>query len=126
VRKLFGGGEEGAKTIPRLGRARPDVVEAIVRKIAAIKNDSPSSKFTVSKINIMKKTALLIAALAFMSGMLAPVANAISLDINVGDRPYYGHGPGYWNGGVYYVWAPGHWEWRHHHRYWVHGHYRVR
>jgi WXXGXW repeat (2 copies) len=77
-------------------------------------------------MNIIKKTALLIAALAFMSGILAPAANAISLSINVGDQPYYAHGPGYWNGGVYYVWVPGHWRWHHGQKYWVHGHYRVR
>ena len=74
----------------------------------------------------MKKTALLIAAVAFMSGILAPAANAISLNINVGDQPYYSHGRGYWNSGVYYVWVPGHWTIRHNHRVWIHGHYRVR
>src|SRR5262249_29534600 len=28
-----------------------------------------------------------------------------------GDRRYF-RGPGYWNGRVYYVWAPGPWAWR--------------
>ena len=27
------------------------------------------------------------------------------------DRLYY-RGPGYWYGGAYYVWTPGHWAWR--------------
>lgn len=74
----------------------------------------------------MKKTALLIAALAITSGIFAPFANAISLSINLGDQPYYSHGPGYWDGRVYYVWVPGHYTWRHHNRVFVHGHYRVR
>ena len=74
----------------------------------------------------MKKTALLIAALAVLSGVFAPMADAISLSINLGDQPYYAHGPGYWSGGAYYVWVPGHWTWRRHNKVWIHGHYRVR
>ena len=74
----------------------------------------------------MKKTTLLIIALAIMSGIFAPSANAISLNINLGDQPYYSHGPGYWDGRVYYVWVPGHYTLRNHHRVFVHGHYRVR
>lgn len=73
-----------------------------------------------------KKLVLLIAVLVCGSGIFAPIAKAISFEINVGDRPYYHHGPGYWSGGYYYVWIPGHWSWRHHHRVWIHGHYRVR
>ena len=34
-----------------------------------------------------------------------------SVDVADGDRRYYG-GPGYWYGGVYFVWTPGHWAWR--------------
>ncbi len=74
----------------------------------------------------MKKKALLIAALAMLSGVFAPIANAISLNIDLGDRPYYGHGPGYWSRGQYYVWVPGHWSWHRHEKVWIHGHYRVR
>ena len=74
----------------------------------------------------MKKTALVIAVLAVMSGIFAPAAKAISLSINVGDQPYYTHGPGYWSRGVYYVWVPGHSTWRNHHKVWVAGHYRAR
>jgi hypothetical protein len=71
----------------------------------------------------MKKLALLFSALLCMSG----IANAISISIDVGDRGYYTNGPGYWTGGVYYVWVPGHWcGWRHHHHIWCHGHYAVR
>jgi FtsH-binding integral membrane protein len=71
---------------------------------------------------VMKKLALLLAALLGMS------ASAIAITINIGinDRPYYVHGPGYWYGGVYYVWAPGYWEWHHHHKRWHHGYYRIR
>ena len=68
----------------------------------------------------MKKAMLLIAALTFMGGM---VADAISLNIDIGDRGFYTRGPGYWDGGVYYVWVPGHWGPRHR---WIHGHYRAK
>jgi hypothetical protein len=73
----------------------------------------------------MKKTALLIAVLA-ISGIFAPVANAISLNIDIGDHDYYTHGGGYWRNGAYYVWVPGHWVYRHHEKFWVHGHYALR
>ena len=74
----------------------------------------------------MKKLALLLATLFCLSGF-GTTANAIGININVGDQPYYVHGPGYWYGGAYYVWVPGHWDgWRHGHRVWIHGHYRVR
>jgi YXWGXW repeat-containing protein len=49
-----------------------------------------------------------------------------SVTIAVGDRPYYVRGPGYWAGGVYYVWKPGHWSYRHGQKVWIHGHYVVR
>jgi hypothetical protein len=49
-----------------------------------------------------------------------------SVSIEIGDRPYYTRGPGYYVGGVYYVWRPGHWGWRHGRRVWIHGHYVLR
>ena len=49
-----------------------------------------------------------------------------SVTVEVGDRPYYTRGPGYYVGPSYYVWVPGHWAWRHHHRVWIHGHYGLR
>jgi WXXGXW repeat (2 copies) len=48
-----------------------------------------------------------------------------SVTVAVGDRPYY-RGPGYWSRGVYYVWRPGHWRWRHGQRVWIRGHYVLR
>ncbi|MGH9514337.1 MAG: hypothetical protein ACRD3P_01520 [Terriglobales bacterium] len=72
-----------------------------------------------------KKLLLFLAVLFFVSGMSVPVVNAqVNVSIGVADRPYYVHGPGYWNGRAYYAWAPGYWGWRHHHRYWHHGYYR--
>jgi hypothetical protein len=72
------------------------------------------------RITAMKlKIGILMAVLAAM----APIANAIVVNVEVGDRPYYIHGPGYYVGRVYWVWIPGHWGWRHHHRVWIHGHY---
>ena len=55
---------------------------------------------------------------------VSSMANAIGISINIGDQPYYVHGPGYWYGGAYYVWVPGHWN--RNHTVWIHGHYRVR
>ena len=72
------------------------------------------------------RLALVCAVLLGLSSMAVPMARAISFNIEVGDRPYYVHGPGYWYGHAYYVWVPGHWGWRYHHRVWIHGHYRVR
>jgi hypothetical protein len=57
---------------------------------------------------------------------LSGIANAISFNIEIGDQPYYLRGPGYWSGGFYYVWIPGHRGWRNHHRAWIHGHYKRR
>src|SRR4030095_10310808 len=36
-----------------------------------------------------------------------------SVTVEVGDRPYYTRGPGYYTGRTYYVWRRGHWGWRH-------------
>jgi hypothetical protein len=74
----------------------------------------------------MRKLALLLAALFYASGIFATTASAIGVSIEVGDRPYYSHGPGYYVGRVYYVWIPGHWARRYHHRVWIHGHYSPR
>lgn len=68
----------------------------------------------------MKKLILLLIAFLSISG----AAQAISLNIEVGDRPYYTYGPRYWARGAYWCWVPGHWAWRHHHQVWIHGHYR--
>ena len=68
----------------------------------------------------MKKLLLLLLAIVAMGG----IANAIIIDVEVGDRPYYLHGGGYWVGRTYYVWVPGHWG--PHHRHWIHGHYAPR
>ena len=46
--------------------------------------------------------------------------------VEVGDRPYYRHGAGYYVGRTYYVWKPGHWAARNGQRVWIHGHYVVR
>ena len=61
--------------------------------------------------------------LAVLAAMLPAADAAVIVNIAVGDRPYYVHGPGYYVGPVYYVWVPGHWRWHYHHRVWVHGHY---
>ena len=49
-----------------------------------------------------------------------------SVTVEIGDRPYYTHGPGYYVGRTYYVWRPGHWANRSGQRVWIRGHYVVR
>ena len=49
-----------------------------------------------------------------------------SVTVEVGDRPYYNRGAGYYVGRTYYVWRPGHWGSRHGQRVWIHGHYVLR
>ena len=70
----------------------------------------------------MKKFALLFSAIVGLSGLFGPSANAIGINIEVGDRPYYVHGSRYWYRGAYWCWIPGHWS--RHHRVFIHGHYR--
>ena len=68
------------------------------------------------------KIGIFLAVLAAMASM----ANAVIVNVVVGDRPYYSRGPGYYVGHVYWVWIPGHWGWHHHHKVWIHGHYAPR
>jgi hypothetical protein len=49
-----------------------------------------------------------------------------SVTVEVGDRPYYNRGAGYYVGHTYYVWRPGHWASRGGQRVWIHGHYVLR
>ena len=49
-----------------------------------------------------------------------------SVTVEVGDRPYYTRGAGYYVGRDYYVWKPGHWVVRNGQRVWIHGHYVLR
>ena len=64
---------------------------------------------------------LLLAALAATSITFPAALPAQSFSIEIGDRPYYSHGPRYWEGEWEMIWVPGHWS-RHRHQ-WVHGHY---
>lgn len=68
---------------------------------------------------IIKNKLLLIALLAGTMA-LPTAAQAIGFSIQIGDRPYYTHGPRYWNGDYEYIWVPGHRRGRK----WIHGHYR--
>ena len=49
-----------------------------------------------------------------------------AVTVEIGDRPYYNRGAGYYVGRSYYVWRPGHWVRRHGQRIWIHGQYVVR
>ncbi|MBV9009772.1 MAG: YXWGXW repeat-containing protein [Verrucomicrobia bacterium] len=72
----------------------------------------------------MKTRLASVLALALLAATGS--ANAVTVNVDVQDRPYYVHGPGYYVGRRYYVWVPGHWGWRHHNRVWIHGRYRRR
>src|SRR6266404_5233143 len=60
----------------------------------------------------------------YYGGGYGPYPGAVTIEI--GDRPYYNRGPGYYVGRSYYVWRPGHWVRRNGQRVWIHGHYVVR
>ena len=49
-----------------------------------------------------------------------------SVSVEIGDRPYYTRGAGYYAGRAYYVWRPGHWRWRNGRKVWIHGQYVLR
>ncbi len=54
------------------------------------------------------------------TSILVPAAvQAQGISIELGDRPYYHHGPRYWSGDYEMVWVAGHRT----ERGWVHGHY---
>ena len=73
------------------------------------------------------KFAILLGVLFCAGAIIAPTpAQAIGFSIEIGDQPYYRHGPYYWHQGVRWYWVPGHSEWRHGHRVWIHGHYAPR
>jgi len=54
------------------------------------------------------------------------VAGPGAVTVEIGDRPYYTRGAGYYVGRSYYVWRPGHWRLVNGRRVWIHGHYVVR
>jgi hypothetical protein len=69
-----------------------------------------------------KKFVLLLSVFMAVIFMMKPTANAISLNIDIGDHGFYEGVPSYWDGGYQYFWVPGHRE----HGHWVHGFYERR
>ena len=67
----------------------------------------------------MIKNKLLLVAIIAASIFLPTAVRAIGFEINVGDRPYYSHGPRYWDNEYEMIWVPGHMSRNH----WIHGHY---
>jgi len=67
----------------------------------------------------MIKNKLLLVAIIAASILLPAAVRAQGIEIHVGDRPFYNHGPRYWAGDSEMIWVPGHMS-RHH---WIHGHY---
>ena len=53
---------------------------------------------------------------------VSPTANAIDVQISIGDRDYYQGAPEFWDWGWHWVWVPGHW----YRKRWIHGYYERR
>ena len=70
---------------------------------------------------MIKNKLLLVAILAASVLIPAAVVRADGIQIQVGDRPFYNHGPRYWNGGYQMIWVPGHMS--HYGHHWIHGQY---
>ena len=70
----------------------------------------------------MIKKILLLVAFAVTSLTFGTALQAEGLRIEIGDRPFYNHGPRYWEGDNEMIWVAGHWSEHGHH--WIHGHYR--
>ena len=69
----------------------------------------------------MIKNKLLLVAIIAASILLPTAVRAVGIEIQVGDRPYYSHGPRYWANDYEMIWVPGHMSRFGHH--WIHGHY---
>ena len=76
----------------------------------------------------MKRYLMILLGVLLCAGALTPMttAKAAGVYVEIGDRPYYNHGPYYWRHGYRWVWVPGHYRWHHHYRVWVHGYYARR
>jgi hypothetical protein len=69
----------------------------------------------------MIKNKLLLVAIIATSILLPATVRAQGIEIQIGDRPFYSHGPRYWAGDSEMIWVPGHMSTYGHH--WIHGHY---
>src|SRR3954466_4400656 len=67
----------------------------------------------------MTTKLLLLAAIGATSLTFGSAVQAEGIRIELGDRPYYSHGPRYWAGDYEMIWVPGH----RYHGVWTHGHY---
>src|ERR1044071_5094453 len=67
----------------------------------------------------MIKTKLLLCAIMAGSILVPAAVQAQGISIEIGDRPFYRHGPRYWAGDYEMIWIAGHRS----NRGWVHGHY---
>ncbi len=79
----------------------------------------------------MKPYLMILLGVVLCTNACAPVVvqgppPPAAVAIEVGDRPYYVHGPYYVERGRRWVWVAGHWAFRGHHRVWIHGHYVLR
>jgi hypothetical protein len=68
----------------------------------------------------MIKNKLLLVAIIATSILIPAALRADGVSIQIGDRPFYSHGPRYWDGDYAMIWVPGHMSSGHH---WIHGQY---
>jgi hypothetical protein len=68
----------------------------------------------------MIKNKLLLVAIIATSILIPAALRADGVSIQIGDRPFYSHGPRYWDGDYAMIWVPGHMSPGHH---WIHGQY---
>jgi hypothetical protein len=71
--------------------------------------------------SVMIKNKLLLVAIIATSILIPAALRADGVSIQIGDRPFYSHGPRYWDGDYAMIWVPGHMSRFGHH--WIHGQY---
>lgn len=85
-----------------------------------------------SNILKMKPYLMILLGVVLCTDACAPVVvegpppPAAAVAVEVGDQPYYVHGPYYVVHGRRSVWVRGRWVFRAHRRVWVHGYYVAR
>ena len=83
------------------------------------------SRHQLRMVSIMKRFLLVVMfGLLLCAPSFSTTSKAIGINIDLGDRQYYNHGPYYYGPHRERLyWVPGHWSRSHHHRVWVHGRY---
>jgi hypothetical protein len=104
-----------------LSAVRVSVFSFLPQLLSAFFRDKSMFRAVRARINnTMTKRKLLLAAIIAMSILIPAAVRADTIQIQVGDKPFYNHGARYWDNDYEMVWAPGHMDRGNH---WVHGQY---